>query len=119
MIRKKTTKTLFLISIILLMLLAMTTESLASSGKISAGGVSIGESEIEELKPMFENILGIVQVFGSSISVIIIVVVGIKYMLGSVDEKAEMKQTATYYVIGAILVFSTVNVFTAIYNILQ
>ena len=43
----------------------------------------------EELKQKTGNVLGIVQVIGSVVSVIILMAIGIKYMLGSVVEIAE------------------------------
>ena len=60
----------------------------------------------EELKQKTGNVLGIVQVIGSVVSVIILMAIGIKYMLGSVEEKAEYKKTLMPYLIGAALVFS-------------
>ena len=60
----------------------------------------------EELKEKTENVLGIVQVIGSVVSVIMLMAIGIKYMLGSVEKKVEHKQTLIPYLIGAVFVFS-------------
>ena len=109
-------KTLFFIGILLTMILLCST-CFASAGEINVDDITITESEIEELKPVLENILGFVQVLGSAISVIVIVVIGIKYMWSSAEEKFEIKQTMIYYLIGAILLFTTVNIVTIIYNI--
>lgn len=62
-----------------------------------------------KLKNMGNTIIGIVQFIGSFTSVIALIVIGIKYMTGSVEEKAEYKKTMVPYVIGAILVFATTN----------
>ncbi|HAB66213.1 MAG TPA: hypothetical protein DCE23_02475 [Firmicutes bacterium] len=88
----------------------------ASSGEIDTSGVTIGQSYTTEFKSIGENILGFVQVIGSAASVITIAVIGIKYMLGSVEEKAEKKQALKYYLIGAVLVFATVNIVSILYN---
>ena len=61
-------------------------------------------------------IIGILQWIGSAVSVIVVVVNGIKYMLASTGEKAEYKKTFIYYVIGSILVFSAVNIMSVVYN---
>lgn len=90
----------------------------AGSGEIDTSGVSIGDGHATEFQTIGENILGFIQVIGSAISVIMIVVIGIKYMLSSVEEKAEKKQTFIYYLIGAVLVFSTVNIVSIVYNAL-
>lgn len=116
--RQKILKTLFFIGIIISIII-IHTMSYASAGQIDVDSVDIGESQIDELKPMFESILGFVQVIGSAIAVIIIVVVGIKYMWSTTEEKAAYKQTMIYYLIGAILIFSTVNVMAILYNFLN
>ena len=54
-------------------------------------------------------ILSIINVVGVVVSVVILVIIGIKYMLGSVQEKAEYKQSMIPYLIGAVLLFSSSN----------
>lgn len=62
------------------------------------------------------KVIGIVQAVGSIASVIVLICIGIKYMMGSVEEKAEYKNTLIYYVIGAVLVFAISNITAIIYN---
>ena len=71
----------------------------------------------EELKEKTENVLGIVQVIGSVVSVIMLMAIGIKYMLGSVEEKAEYKKTIIPYLIEAALVFSGTTIPQILYQI--
>ena len=71
----------------------------------------------EEVKGIANKIIGILQQVGSIISVIALVVMGIKYMVGSVEEKATYKETMMPYFIGAILVFATTTVLAIISNI--
>ena len=54
--------------------------------------------------------IGQIQLIGSVVSVIAIIIIGIRYMLGSVEEKAQYKETMTPYLIGAVLVFGITNV---------
>ena len=49
---------------------------------------------------------GIITTVGIVVSVVVLVVLGIKYMIGSAEEKAEYKKTMIPYIIGAILVFA-------------
>ena len=63
------------------------------------------------------TIIGGVQVIGSITSVIALIVMGIRYMLGSVEEKAEYKKTMKPYLIGAIMVFGITNLLTIIQTI--
>ena len=53
---------------------------------------------------MGNRIFGIVQVVGIIISVVWLAVLGIKYMMGSTEEKAEYKKTMIPYIVGAVLV---------------
>lgn len=114
--RQKILRTLFFIGVVIIVIVN-STMSYASMGQIDVNSVDINETKIDELKPMFKIILGFVQMIGSAISVIIIVVIGIKYIYSSIEEKAAYKQTMIYYVIGAILLFSAVNLMTMAYNI--
>lgn len=62
------------------------------------------------------QILGIVQVVGTIAAVIILVIIGIKYMMGSAQEKAEYKKTMIPYIIGAIIIFAASNIAQMVYN---
>lgn len=64
-------------------------------------------------------ILGAIQGFGSVLSVIALVVIGIKYMLGSAEEKANYKQTMIPYVIGIILLFASTTIVNAIFKVMH
>ena len=79
------------------------------------GGGSSGEST--KLKGITEQILGIIQVVGTVVAVVMLIVIGIKYMTGSIEEKAEYKQTLKPYLIGAFLLFSGSTVPQIIYQI--
>lgn len=63
------------------------------------------------------KIITVLTTIGSVLSVVVLIVIGIKYMLGSVGEKAEYKKTLVPYVIGAILVFTASVVAGAIYQL--
>ena len=48
-----------------------------------------------------------------------LLIIGIKYILGSVEEKAEYKQTMWPYVLGAVLIFAGAAVTDIIYKAFQ
>lgn len=56
---------------------------------------------------------------GIVLSVIILIVIGIKYMLGSVEEKASYKETLVPYLIGALLLFTGSLIPELIYQFMQ
>lgn len=64
-----------------------------------------------------KSILAIVQAFGVIVAVAGCIFIGIKYMLGSVEEKAEYKKTMVPYIIGLVLLFGTTTVVNLIYSI--
>ena len=63
------------------------------------------------------GIVTIITTIGSILSVIVLIILGIKYMMGSVEERAEYKKTMMPYVIGATLVFAASIIANIIYNI--
>lgn len=69
------------------------------------------------LNDVLGTILGAIQLVGSFVAVIVLVIVGVRYMTGSVEEKAEYKKTMIPYIVGALLVFAASNVAKIIYDI--
>lgn len=65
------------------------------------------------------KILSVVTTAGIVLSVIILAVLGIKYMLGSAEEKAEYKKTLMPYLIGAALIFGASTIATIVYNFVK
>lgn len=64
-------------------------------------------------------IIGSIQLIGSIVSVIALLILGIKYMMGSIEEKAEYKETMKPYIIGAVMVFSITVILGALSDILK
>ena len=62
------------------------------------------------------TVLGVIKFSGIIISVVALTIIGIKYLLSSVEGKAEYKKTMLPYVIGVILIFAAVNLTAVIYN---
>ena len=71
----------------------------------------------EPLLNIANNIIKVIQMIGSIVSVVTLIAMGIKYMVGSIEEKAEYKKTMLPYVIGAIMVFSITNLVCFIFDI--
>ena len=70
-----------------------------------------------ELLAMGGKVLGVINTIGVVISVVVLMTLGIKYMLGSVQEKAEYKKALLPYLIGAILLFAATTIPNIIYKI--
>lgn len=54
----------------------------------------------------FSTILGILQAVGMSIAVIMLTIIGIKYIMASPEGKADLKQQLFPYLIGCVLLFA-------------
>ncbi len=82
----------------------------------SGSKVDIGASQIQDKA---NSIIGIIRNIGVVVSVLTLVVLGIKYMLGSIEEKAEYKKTMIPYLVGAVMVFAIPQLVQIIYNIVS
>lgn len=75
------------------------------------------ESDAQEIKTVGNKVIQVISVVGSILSVIVIIVLGIKYMVGSVEEKAEYKRTMIPFLIGAIFIFAASSIAGIIYQV--
>ena len=62
------------------------------------------------------KIVGLIRVVGTITSVGMLAVLGIKYMMGSAEERAEYKKTLFPYIVGAVLIFGASNLTQIIYE---
>ena len=69
------------------------------------------------LNEKIENVLGVINTIGIVVAVIILMILGIKYMLGSVEEKADYKKAIIPYLIGMFLLVSVTTLPNIIYQI--
>ena len=77
---------------------------------ISAGqqsGAKLDDDTLEKTSDMIYNIL---LVLGMGIAVIISGILGIKFMMGSVEEKAQVKDQLIPFVIGCIVIFGAFSI---------
>ena len=106
--------------LIVIMLISVTSTVFAGGAAMDPGTITgTTGTGATKAKTIGQKILGIVQVVGSIVAVIALAVLGIKYMMGSAEEKAEYKKTFIPYIIGAVLVFAASNLASMIYNFAQ
>ena len=72
-----------------------------------------------QIKTIGNKLVGVLQAVGVVTSVVILIVLGIKYMMGSAEEKAEYKKTFIPYIVGAALIFSASMIAGAVINFIQ
>lgn len=88
----------------------------SSLGDLNQYGQVTGKSDVFQDK--VGVILGAIQMVGSLTAVICLIVLGVRYMMGSVEEKAEYKKTLLPYFIGAMLVFGITNLLKVVYDVM-
>lgn len=72
-----------------------------------------------EATNVLENIIHVIALIGSGISIMALITLGIKYMIGSLEEKAQYKKTLLPYVIGACFVFGASVLPSILYSIFK
>ena len=76
-------------------------------------------AQTTQLQNVGGTVVSIIQVVGIIVAVVVIMVIGIKYMMGSAEEKAEYKKVMIPYVIGAVLIFAASTIVNVVYQISQ
>ena len=102
---------IFFVAIIILM------TTIANAFSVSGLTGTIDANNEREIKTIGGKILTYVTAIGIVVSVVTLIIIGIKYMLGSVEEKAGYKKSLMPYVIGAFLTFAASTLAQIIYEI--
>lgn len=107
----KKTIIVFAIFAILLLMLAPIVNA-AGSGDINAEKLKniTSPANSDSFNNISGKIIGVIYVAASFMSVATLIVIGIKYVTTSADQKASIKARAIPYVIGAVLVFGAANI---------
>ena len=74
------------------------------------------EDEMDVVTSRANVIVGIIKVVGVVVSVISLMLIGIKYVMGSASEKAEYKTSMIPYLIGTIFFFGLTQIIGFIYD---
>jgi len=107
-------KKLFITIIILSIFIILLIPAINSYSAHVDVNVEVGDSG--DFDAIGRTVLGAIQAIGSFVSVIMLVIIGIKYMIGSTEERAEYKKSMIPYVIGAVMFFAASNIGGILYN---
>jgi len=114
----KKTKILVLMLITILLIIFPLTIN-ASGAQINPENYHSDGPNTTDVQDMYKfggKVAGAVQLVGTIISVGTMMIIGIRYVVASVDEKAEFKERMLPYFIGAILLFGASNLVDVIYK---
>lgn len=112
------------LALVLFLLLGFTTPVFAlSSGTDPKFAIDVTDispkadgTTSRQIKNAGNQIIGIIQVVGTIVAVVMLVYIGIKYLIASPNEKAEIKHTAFIYVVAAVILFAAVNILAIVQN---
>lgn len=62
-----------------------------------------------KISDTINNVIGLIQLAGTGISVVVVTMLGMKYILASPSEKADVKKQIAPILIGCVLLFGAVN----------
>ena len=116
---KKQVKILSIALIVLTVLLAISNVVLATDipGKIDTIAKGNADANTDKVVNLGATIVTIMQTVGIVVAVVVLLILGIKYMMGSAEEKAEYMKTMIPYLVGAILIFASTTIVNVVYNI--
>ena len=69
-----------------------------------------------EIQSAGNSIISILQTVGVVLSVVVLMIIGIKYMMGSAEEKADYKKSMIPYLVGAVLIFAASALAQVVYQ---
>ena len=113
---KKLSKFFAVLLILAIAMVAFTTVANASAGDVANIFQKAEESDVDtgDMTTVAGNIVNIITWVGIIVAIIVLLVLGIKYMMGSAAEKAEYKKTMIPYLVGAVLIFGASAIVQAV-----
>lgn len=115
---KKTLK-IFAIVLMVMVLVSFTANVFAAGTPLDPSSLEPSYGSDAGLKNKAGSIMGMIRNIAVVASVIIIMVLGVKFMLGSVEEKAEYKKSFMPLIVGIILVVSATTIAAFIFNMVK
>lgn len=110
------TKTMKILTILATILLVLSLGASTAFAMISPDDIKIQDPTSTDIQDLGGKIIGILQTVGVVLSVVILVVLGIKYMMGSAEEKAEYKKSMIPYIVGAACIFLAPTIANIVYQ---
>ena len=102
---KKSVKIISILLMVAMLLVAISPLVFANNDVKPSTFVNPDTNNTNSVSTVGNKIAGIIKVIGMFAAVIAIMFVGVKYMMGSAEEKAEYKKVLIPYLIGAVLLF--------------
>ena len=106
---------IFVISVMQnLVFASSTTEAITAMGNMKGADIEDGTGKLGNV---INAVIGLIQVAGTGISMIMVTMLGIKYILAAPSDKADVKKQIVPLVVGAIILFAAVNLVSIVATI--
>ncbi len=114
-------KSVKILSALLIVVMLVSATSMVFAGELTPGSVTAtyDSTESSSLTSLAGKVLGWVRNIAAVISVIILAILGVKFMIGSTEERAEYKKSFLPLIIGLFVVLSASTLATWIWNALK
>lgn len=116
---KRLTKILSTVMLVIMMVSCFSTVFAAVSTNPNSWSGESNVIETEQVNGFMNSLINIVSMVGSAVAIIALIVLGIKYMMGSAEEKADYKKTLLPYFVGAVMVFGASVLTAFIYGLMN
>lgn len=116
---KKTAKIFTVLLLAVILITFSTNVFAAKDAALSPDDLTASYGSDTGLTDKAGKIMGMIRNVAAIAAVIIIMVLGVKYMLGSVEEKADYKKSFIPLIIGIILVVAATSIATFIFNMAE
>ena len=106
-----------MMAIMMIMVATPVFAAVNASGVIDGVDKAIDYTDDTDVTARIGNIIGFLQWIGIAAGVVILVIFGLKYMMGSLEEKAEYKKTMIPFIVGAVVLMLAPQLAKLIFNI--
>ena len=113
-------KTIKIISVLLLAIILLSATNMVFATELKPGDVTPNYEgqDSSELEGKAEKILGWIRNIAAIISVVILAILGVKFMIGSTEERAEYKKSFMPLIIGMFVVLAASTIAGWIWSVL-
>lgn len=114
--KAKTTKIFSVLMIVAMILMIVGNIAYAATSPKDFTGTDSFSGK-ESISSLGNSIIGLVRLVGTILAVVILIVLGIKYMMGSTEEKAEYKKSFMPLIVGVVVVTLALQIAAMIFSL--
>ena len=108
-----------IVAVILLIMMAFTITQSVFAAEITPGSLTPTYKDTGTLTTKAGQIMGLIRNISVIVGVIMLMAIGVKFMLGSAEEKADYKKSLLPLTIGIVIVMMATTLVTLVYNFAQ